>query len=120
MVAPYASVVPCLNWEEPVATTYLTGGLTNHRSIRGADDPTLTGHAGLLLVRDLNSKLQLVARLDSAIERVRRFKCRRRGLSGGQMLVCLVESILAGGSHLAQRDPLREMGPAGRCEPWRR
>ena len=68
---------------------------------RGADDPTLTGHAGLLLVRDLNSKLQLVARLDSAIDGVRRFKCRRRGLSGGQLLVSVAESMRAGGSHLA-------------------
>jgi hypothetical protein len=74
----------------------------------GVDDPTLTGHAGLLLVRDLNSKLQLVARLDSAIDGVRRFKCRRRGLSGGQLLVSLAESMLAGGSHLAHLDSLRE------------
>ena len=75
---------------------------------RGADDPTLTGHAGLLLVRDLNSKLHLVARLDSAIDGVRRFKCRRRRLSGGQLLVSLAESMLAGGSHLAHLDSLRE------------
>jgi hypothetical protein len=75
---------------------------------RGAYDPTLTGHAGLLLVRDLNSKLQLLERLDAAVEGVRRFKQRRRGLSGGQLLVCLAESILAGGSHLAHLDPLRE------------
>ena len=82
----------------------------------GADDPTLTGHAGLLLVRDLNSKLQLVARLDSAIERVRRFKQRRRGLSGGQLLVSLAESMLAGGSQLAHLDSLRE-DEAGRVLP---
>ncbi len=75
---------------------------------RGSDDPTLTGHAGLLLVRDLNAKLHLVERLDTVIEGVRRFKQRRRGLSGGQLLVCLAESILAGGSHLAHLDPLRE------------
>ncbi len=75
---------------------------------RGADDPTLTGHAGLLLVRDLNSKLHLVERLDAAVERVRQFKQRRRRLSGGELLVCLAESILAGGSHLAHLDPLRE------------
>ena len=37
---------------------------------RGADDPSLTGHAGLLLARDLNSKLRLVARLDAAVEGV--------------------------------------------------
>ena len=75
---------------------------------RGADDPSLTGHAGLLLVRDLYSKLHLVERLDVAVERVRQFKQRRRGLSLGELLVCLGESILAGGSHLAHLDPLRE------------
>ena len=75
---------------------------------RGADDPTLTGHAGLMLVRDLNSKLHLVERLNAAVDGVRRFKQRQRGLMGGQLLVCLAESILAGGSHLAHLDPLRE------------
>jgi hypothetical protein len=80
---------------------------------RGADDPTLTGHAGLLLVRDLNSKLHLVTRLDSAIDGVRRFNCRRRGLSGGQLLVSLAESMLAGGSHLVHLDSLR-LDEAGR------
>ena len=80
---------------------------------RGADDPTLTGHAGLLLVRDLNAKLNLVERLNAAVDGVRQFKQRQRGLMGGQLLVCLAESILAGGSHLAHLDPLREDG-AGR------
>ena len=46
---------------------------------RGAADPSLTGHAGLLLVRDLNSKLRLVERLDAAVEGVPQFKQRRRG-----------------------------------------
>jgi hypothetical protein len=49
---------------------------------RGTDDPTLSGHAGLPLVRDLNSKLGLVGRLDAAVEGVRQVKRRRRGLSG--------------------------------------
>ena len=74
----------------------------------GADDPNLTGHAGLLLVRDLNSKLHLVERLDTVIDGVRSFKHRRRGLTGGQLLVSLAESMLAGGSHLAHLDSLRE------------
>ena len=34
---------------------------------RRADDPALTGHAGLMLVRDLNSKLHLVERLNAAV-----------------------------------------------------
>ncbi len=75
---------------------------------RGVDDPQHTGHAGLLLVRDLNAKLNLVERLNEAADGVRRFKQRQRGLMGGQLLVCLAESILAGSSHLAHLDPLRE------------
>ena len=59
-------------------------------------------------MRDLNSKLHLVERLDAAVEEVRRFKQRRRGLSGGELLVSLAESIRAGGSHLAHLDSLRE------------
>jgi hypothetical protein len=62
---------------------------------RGNDDPTLTGHAGLLLVRDLNLKLDLVGRLDAARERVRQFKRRRRGLSRGELLMSRAESMLA-------------------------
>ncbi len=38
---------------------------------RGPDDLTPSGHGGLLLVRDLNSKLDLVAQLDTAVEGVR-------------------------------------------------
>ena len=50
---------------------------------RGADDPSLTSHTGLLLVRELDSKLHLVERLGAVVERVRQCKQRRRGLSGG-------------------------------------
>ncbi len=79
--------------------------LTVHR---GADDPSHTGHAGLLLVRNLNSKLHLVERRGAAMERVRQFQQRRRGLSGGELLVSRAESILAGGSRLAHLGPRRE------------
>lgn len=46
-------------------------------------------------------------RLDDALAGVRQFKRRRRGLGGAQLLFCLAESILAGGSHPAHLDPPR-------------
>ncbi len=70
--------------------------------------PTLPGQAGPLLVWDLGWKLGLVGRLDAAIQGVRQFKQRPRGLSGGRLLSCLAESIVAGGGHAAQLDLLRE------------
>ena len=36
-----------------------------------ADDPTLTGHAGLLLTGELATPTDLVARLDRAVDAVR-------------------------------------------------
>jgi hypothetical protein len=49
----------------------------------------------------------LVRRLDRAIDGVRPFKERRRGLTGAQLLVALAESML-GGDHLAHLDVLRQ------------
>ena len=45
--------------------------------------------------------------LDDALGGVRQLRQSRRGLAGGQLLFCLAESILAGGSHLACLDPPR-------------
>ena len=59
---------------------------------RGADDPTLTGSAGVLLISDLNAKLHLVARLDATVRGVRRSWHRQRWLTDGQPLVCWADS----------------------------
>ena len=73
-----------------------------------ADDPALTGHAGLLLTGELAAHTDLVARLDRAVDAVRPFKQRRRGCSGGELLVALAEMMTAGGDHLVHLDELRE------------
>ena len=73
-----------------------------------ADDPALTGHAGLLLTGELAARTDLVARLDRAIDAVRPFKQRRRGSSAGELLVALAEMIAVGGDHLVHLDELRE------------
>ena len=73
-----------------------------------ADDPALTGHAGLLLTGELAGRIDLVARLDRAIDALRPFKQRRRGRSGGELLVSLAEMMTAGGDHLVHLDELRE------------
>jgi hypothetical protein len=79
-----------------------------------ADDTSLTGHAGLLLTGELVSRTDLVARLDRDIDAVRLFKRRRRGCSGGELLVVLAEMQAVGGDHLAHLEELREDG-AGRA-----
>jgi hypothetical protein len=38
----------------------------------GHDDPTLTGHAGLLLTGELVRRLEVVATIEEAVNRVRR------------------------------------------------
>jgi hypothetical protein len=73
-----------------------------------ADDPALTGHAGLLLTGELATRTDLVARVDRAIDAVRPFKQRRRGRSAGELLVALAEMMAVGGDHLVHLDELRE------------
>lgn len=73
-----------------------------------ADDPSLTGCAGLVLSGELVHRLGLVQRLDGAIEAVRKFKQRQRGLSAGELLVSLAEMIMVGGNHLAHLEVLRQ------------
>jgi hypothetical protein len=74
----------------------------------GPEDPSLTHHAGLLLVGELVHRTRLIEHLDAAIDGIRPFKLRRRGLSGGELLVSLAESMLAGGDHLVHLDVLRQ------------
>jgi hypothetical protein len=73
-----------------------------------ADDSTLTGHAGLLLTGELAARTDLVARLDRAIDAGHPFKVRRRGCSGGELLVAVAELMVVGGDHLVHLDELRE------------
>ena len=73
----------------------------------GHDDPTLTGHAGLLLTGELVRRLEVVGTIEEAVNRVRPFKQRQRGLGAGELMVSLAETIMIGGDHLAHVDQLR-------------
>ncbi len=52
---------------------------TSTRIKIGHDDPTLTGHAGLLLTGELIRRLEVVETIEEAVNRVRPFKQRQRG-----------------------------------------
>ena len=80
----------------------------------GHDDPT--GHAGLLLTGELVRRLEVVETIEEAVDRVRPFKQRGRGLNAGELMVSLAETVMAGGDHLVHLDQLRGE-PAG-AELW--
>src|SRR2546421_1489078 len=70
----------------------------------GDDDPSLTAHAGLALTGELVARIGLIEGIDS---RLGHLKSRRRGLSPGEFVVSMAESVLAGGSHLSDVERLR-------------
>jgi hypothetical protein len=55
---------------------------TSSRVKIGHDDPTITGHAGLLLTGELVRRLEVVETIEEAVNRARQFKQRQRGLTG--------------------------------------
>ena len=73
----------------------------------GQDDPSLTGHAGLLLTGELIRRLEVAETIEEAVNRVRPLKQRRRGLNAGELMVSLAETVMAGGDHLVHLDQLR-------------
>jgi hypothetical protein len=86
----------------------------NDRRRRGrivvrADDPSLTGHAGLAVIGDLEWRLGLIAEIDAELageRRARPVKARRRGATGGELVMALAECQLVGGAffdHLADQ-----------------
>jgi Transposase DDE domain group 1 len=78
-----------------------------------ADDPTLTPFAGSAVVGELVRRLGLVPVLDVAIDgaprvgSVQPVKQRARGLSAGEALVCVAESMLCGGDSMLDLERLR-------------
>jgi hypothetical protein len=74
-----------------------------------ADDPSLTGHGGLVVIGDLAEKLDLIGLIDAEIARERRarpVKVRRGGCSPGELVVSIAECQLVGGAffdHLADQ-----------------
>jgi DDE family transposase len=82
-----------------------------------ADDERLTPYAGLAVTGALARRLGLVELIDGELARERRaasVKERRRGVSGGELVVALAESQLVGGACFDDLEDLRADG-AGRA-----
>jgi hypothetical protein len=70
----------------------------------GAPDPSLTPVAGMVAVTELVERLEVIGRLDAAIGPI---KQRRRGHTGGQLLVGMAAAQLAGEDFLVGLDRQR-------------
>ena len=79
----------------------MNGGRRLGRIEVRADDPSLTGHGGLVVIGDLAERLGLLELIDGEIARERRarpVKTRRRGVSPGELVLSLAECQLVGGA----------------------
>ena len=83
----------------------LRGRRRGRRRVRiGAPDPSLTPVAGMVAVTELVERLDVIGRLDAAIGPI---KQRRRGHTGGQLLVGIAAAQLAGEDFLVGLDRQR-------------
>ncbi|MGH9295875.1 MAG: transposase, partial [Acidimicrobiales bacterium] len=71
----------------------------------GEPDPSLTPRAGLHLVAEVDRVLGVAATLDRHIGRL---KARRRGLTAGELVLSMAETMLAGGDFMCDLDFQRE------------
>ena len=69
-----------------------------------ADDPSLTGTAGMVCVRETVRALGLVDAIDGFVGPI---KQRARGVTAGELVVSLAECLLGGGDFLADLDRAR-------------
>ncbi|MBA2495899.1 MAG: hypothetical protein H0V33_02180 [Acidimicrobiia bacterium] len=69
-----------------------------------ADDPSLTGSAGLVCVAETVRALGLIDAIDALVGPI---KQRDRGLSAGEFVVALAECLLGGGDFLSDLDRAR-------------
>jgi hypothetical protein len=70
-----------------------------------ADDPTLTGSAGLACVAQAVRALGVIDAIDAFVGPV---KQRNRGLTAGEFVVSLAECLLGGGDYMVDLDRARE------------
>jgi Transposase DDE domain group 1 len=71
----------------------------------GDDDPTLTPHAGLVLVAELDRVLGIASVIDSQVGAI---KARRQGLGAGGLVLAVAEMMLAGGDFMCSLDVQRQ------------
>ena len=74
------------------------------RATLGRPDPKLTPRAGLHLVAEVDRALGVSAALDAHIGPV---KTRRRGLTAGEMVLAVAETVLGGGDFMCDLDNQR-------------
>jgi len=76
----------------------------------GRDDPTLTPSAGLVLVAEVDRILGVAATIDAHVGRI---KTRQQGLSAGELVVAMAETMLGGGDFMIDLDHLARADEAG-------
>ncbi len=76
----------------------------------GHDDPSLTPAAGVVLVAEVDRILGVAATIDSHVGSI---KARRQGLSAGELVLSMAETILAGGDFMIDLDNLARADEAG-------
>ncbi|MDQ6947935.1 MAG: hypothetical protein M3256_17130, partial [Actinomycetota bacterium] len=79
-------------------------GAARSAVVVGADDPSVTALAGLSLVAEADRVLGVVEVFDAQVGWL---KARRRGLSAGEVMVSMAESMLADGDFMCDIDHLR-------------
>lgn len=92
------------------AVTIVHGDRGPGRIVFRADDAALTPFAGLVCVGELARRTGLVELVDAELASERRavpVKRRRRGVSGGELVISLAESQLVGGACFADIEQLR-------------
>src|SRR5215217_1662963 len=105
--------------EVTAGVTVVHGDRGPGRIVFGADDERLTPYAGLVCVGELARRTGLVELVDGELAGERRaapVKRRRRGVSGGELVVSLAESQLVGGECF---DHLDELRADEACAPFR-
>lgn len=73
----------------------------------GRDDPSLTPSAGVVLIAEMDRILGVAGTIDAHVGRIKK---RRQGLSGGQVVLAMAETMLAGGDFMVDLDHVRADG----------
>jgi len=76
----------------------------------GREDPTLTPAAGLVLVAEVDRILGVAATIESCVGSI---KARRQGLSAGELVLSMAETMLAGGDFMVDLDNQARPDKAG-------
>ena len=76
----------------------------------GREDPALTPAAGMVLVAEVDRILGVVATIDAYVGSI---KARRQGLSAGELVLSMAETMLAGGDFMSDLDNQARPDEAG-------